>query len=457
MKVNIKNRRIIYTLIVTLIVVFSASFAILMTIERNDYRNFLQSQYSKNMYDLINDVENIEDNLSKVAVAGTPEQDIIIFQEIFRYSSNASDRLHSLPIPQETIENTSKFLSQVGDFCYTLVRSSSEGKQLSEDQYKLIDDLSDQSYKLMENLNIVLQDINRGRVKWGDIRKKVGGVLAKGENNLVTDKFKVIQKQVAQYPALIYDGPFSDNVLDIKPKVEANPKVTKEQAMEQVKNILGRDRVESIEEKQESNRTKISAYSFNIKLKNRKNEESVVCDVSKNGGKLVYLLDNKKMNKPSMDEKKAIEMGNKFLDNAGYKNMIPTYTLKYEDNVTISYIYNLNGINIYPDQIKLKVALDDGSIIGVEADKYLVSHMDNRSIPKVKISAEEARKKVSKRLNISNMKLAIIPTETNQEVLCYEYSGSYRDNIFKVYINAENGSAQKIIKIINTPNGQLAM
>ena len=47
------KKRMLYTSAVTIIVVFSTTFAILMFLERLDYRNYLQGEYSKNMYELI--------------------------------------------------------------------------------------------------------------------------------------------------------------------------------------------------------------------------------------------------------------------------------------------------------------------------------------------------------------------------------------------------------------------
>lgn len=39
-----------------------------------------------------------------------------------------------------------------------------------------------------------------------------------------------MQKQVMQYPALIYDGPFSDNTLKITPKVNSEKNISESQA-----------------------------------------------------------------------------------------------------------------------------------------------------------------------------------------------------------------------------------
>lgn len=456
-KDNTVKKRIIYTLIVTLIVVFSSTFAILMTLERTDYRNYLQGQYSKNIYELLTAVDNIQDNLSKSAIVDDKNQRMLIFEEIFRYSTMASDRLHSLPIPQERVNETSKFLIQVGDFCYTLVKDSVSGEEITEEQLSAIDNLSDQSYELRENLNGLLQEINEGKVKWGEIRKKATGVLPKSEEDVVGQKFQNIQKQVAQYPALIYDGPFSENILEIEPKVNEEKEVSIEEAKDFLKKALANRDIKDIKERNSESNTKIESYGFNVTLNGRDEKENIVCDISKRGGKVIYLMDNKALNKPNIELEKAIEIGKEYLESLGYENMQPTYTLKYEDNVTINYVFTIDDILVYTDQIKLKVALDNGDIIGMEADKYLVSHTKNREIPTININADEGKENIGKRLELKNIKLVIVPGEMNKEKLCYEYSGTYRDDEYKVYIDVTSGNFERIIKIINTVNGKLAI
>ena len=99
------RKRKIYTMVVTLIVVFTTTFAILMTLERMDYRNYLQGEYSKSMYQLIESVRNIKADLSKSAIVGSREQSIVIFGDIFRFADTANDKIHSLPIEQQYIHN----------------------------------------------------------------------------------------------------------------------------------------------------------------------------------------------------------------------------------------------------------------------------------------------------------------------------------------------------------------
>ena len=136
--------------------------------------------------------------------------------------------------------------------------------------------------------------------------------------------------------------------------------------------------------------------------------------------------------------------------------MKATYYLKQEGIVTINYAYNQNGVIMYPDLIKVKVALDDGEILGIETTGYLNNHQE-RKISNAKISKEEAKKTLNKDLEITSEGFAIIPTEWKTEIFCYEFKGKVDGQEFLVYINCENGREEDILVIKDTPNGTLTM
>ena len=111
---------------------------------------------------------------------------------------------------------------------------------------------------------------------------------------------------------------------------------------------------------------------------------------------------------------------------------------------------------MYPDLIKVKVALDNGDILGIETTGYLNNHC-NRDLSNIKITKDDAKKVLNSKLNIESEGLAIIPTEWQTEILCYEFKGKINDTEFLVYINAENGNEEDILVIKDTPNGILTM
>ena len=136
--------------------------------------------------------------------------------------------------------------------------------------------------------------------------------------------------------------------------------------------------------------------------------------------------------------------------------MQATYFLKQDGIVTINYAYNQNGVIVYSDLIKVKVALDNGEIMGMETTGYLNSHCD-RDLSNSKITMEEAKTKINNRLELTSEGMAIIPTEWQTEILCYEFKGKVDGTDFLVYINAETGEEEDILIITNTPNGTLTI
>ena len=157
-----------------------------------------------------------------------------------------------------------------------------------------------------------------------------------------------------------------------------------------------------------------------------------------------------------LSNEEADSKGKEYLEKRGYTNMKETYYLKQEGIMTINYAYIQDGVVMYPDLIKVKVALDNGDILGIETTGYLNNHTI-RNISNVKITKEEAKKTLNSQLNIESEGMAVIPTEWQTEILCYEFKGKVDDTEFLVYINAENGREEDILVIKDTPNGILTM
>lgn len=197
----------------------------------------------------------------------------------------------------------------------------------------------------------------------------------------------------------------------------------------------------------------IPVYDFSVK---NNNEETINISISKKGGHIVFMNSNRDVNSEIISQEEADKKGKEFLESKGFNNMKETYYLKQEGIVTINYAYSQNNTVMYPDLIKVKVALDNGEVLGIETTGYLNNHTE-RNIGNIKIAKEEAKKNLNKDLQIESEGMAVIPTEWKTEILCYEFKGKVDDREFLVYINAENGREEDILIITNTPNGTLTM
>lgn len=398
-------------------------------------------------------MQNVESYLAKSVISSTPEQGAETLTHLWREANLAQSYLSRLPIESQELENTEKFLNQVSDYSYTLSRKNIYDEKLSEDDLKNLKDLHGYSVELENTLNQLSEDLNSGRFKWGELTKKGSIAFAQQVDNISKESFSNLEENFHEYSGLIYDGAFSEHLTGQEKKGLTGEDIEEEQAKKKAEEFIGKDEVKEITNLGYSENASVPSYDFSI---TNKKDETINISISKKGGHIVYMNSNREVNTETISQEEANKKGKEFLNNKGFKNMKETYYLKQEGIVTINYAYMQDNVVIYPDLIKVKVALDNGDVLGMETSGYLNNHT-TRDISKIKISQQEAKKKLNKDLEIESEGLAIIPTEWKTEILCYEFKGKVDGREFLVYINSENGKEEDILIIKNTPNGTLTM
>ncbi|AUG56035.1 germination protein YpeB [Acetivibrio saccincola] len=419
-------------------------------------RQELDNQYNRAFYEMVGYVDNVQALLIKSLITSTPNATATTMQEAWRQANLAQANLGQLPVSQHALANTAKFLAQVGDLAYSINNKNMEGKNLDEKEYKMIEQLHGYAESLNKSLNDLQSQISSGRIKWGELREKGTPLFKRTSSEMPKEQFENIDKTFVDYPTLIYDGPFSDHLTKIEPKGLTGEDLNQDEAKEYVIKFFGKDKVERVDTVGKNDNSDIKTYTYNVVFKDGSEDDIATVDVTQKGGHVLWMLRNRDTGQETVDIDKAKELGKKFLEERGYKGMVDTYYLKEDGTATINYAYQQEGVTIYPDLIKVKIALDNGEIVGFESKGYLYAHIE-RNIPEPKITEEEARSMIGDRMEIVSSGLAIIPTDYKTELFTYEFKGKLNDRDFIVYINAETGKEEKILMIVDTPNGILTM
>lgn len=451
-KNRLKDRHML-TIIVVLVGIIAA-LGIYAYKKQTEFRQASENQYNLAFYELVDYVQNVENYLAKSLISTTPEHGAETLTRVWREANLAQTYLAQLPIEGNELSNTAKFLNQVSDYSYTLSRKNINRESLSQEDLKNLKELHGYSVELENTLNQLSNDINQGRVKWGELTKKGTTAFAQQVSNISKDSFSNIESTFHEYAGLIYDGAFSEHITSVEKKGLTGEDVTEEAAMQSAKNFIGEDKIEEINSLGLSENTDMPTYDFSVKLKNGEKNNEATISVTKKGAHILYMNYNRDVTAESISQEQADEIGKKFLQEKGFPNMKETYYLKQDGIVTINYAYSQNDVTMYPDLVKLKIALDNGEILGIETTGYLNSHYE-RTLSEPKVSKEEAKKILNPELEIQSEGLAMIPTEFKTEILCWEFKGRVDETDFLVYINAENGKEEDILTIINTPNGTL--
>lgn len=456
-KNRLKDRHML-TLVVTLIVVIAA-FGLYTYKRERDFRQISENDYNMAFFELVDYVQNVETYLAKSLISSTPEHGAETLTHVWREANLAQSYLARLPIGSQELSNTSKFLNQVSDYSFTLSRKNIYNEPLSQEELDNLKELHDYSVELENTLNQLSADMNDGRIKWGELTKKGSKVFATQVSNISKDSFNNLEENFHEYAGLIYDGAFSEHLTSQEKKGLTGEKIDEEKAKQIAIEFIGKDKINEVSSKGLSENTDMPSYDFDIKTNNKK-DNLITVSVSQKGGHVVFMDYDREVEAQTITEDRANEIGINFLNEKGFPNMKETYYLKESGILTINYAYNQKTSNgdviIYPDLIKLKIALDNGEVLGIETTGYLNSHYE-RQIPEVKISKETARQNLNKNIEIKSEALAIIPTQFQTEIFCWEFKGSVDNTEFLVYINAETGKEEDILVIKDTPNGTLTM
>lgn len=439
--------------VICVLLIVVIALGILLYSKQREYRQASENSYNMAFYELVDYVQNVETYLAKSLISSTSEHGAETLTNLWREANLAQAYLSQLPIESQELENTEKFLNQVSDYSYSLSRKNIYNEDLSDEDLKNLKELHSYSVELENTLNQLSDDLNNGRFSWGELTKKGTVAFAQQVDNISKESFSNLEENFHEYSGLIYDGAFSEHLTNNEKKGLTGEDVDEEKAKQIAEEFVGKDNIKETSNLGFSENATIPVYDFSIK--NQK-DETINISVSKKGGHIVSMNANRAVNSEIISQEEADAKGKEFLESKGFKNMKETYYLKQEGIVTINYAATQNDVVMYPDLIKVKVALDNGEILGIETTGYLNNHTQ-RDVSKIKITKEEAKKTLNKDLQIESEGLAVIPTEWQSEILCYEFKGKVDDREFLVYINAENGREEDILIITNTPNGTLTM
>ncbi len=434
------KRTYIFGVILTGVLSAMVVFGIYQDIRAEKYANEIKMDYQRSFTEMVQYVDDLKLSLEKSQFVNDPYQMMRLSEEIYRQAAFASANLAMLPLKTEPLENLSEFLNQSGDYARALSFKMLSGTTVSEKEYENLSNLTEYASIVATALDRDLEDLYNGTL---DIRRVAEGATASGIDKAMGE----IEDQLHDYPALIYDGPFSSHLTD-KESVFLNdkPEITKEEAVARAKAFAGMGkRLKCVEET-----GNIPAYYLY--------DEDNLCSIAltKNGGYLLSYLNDRNIGEATIDVAEAKIIGAQFLKTIGFENMRENYYETISNVAVINYASYQEGYTVYPDLVKVKVALDTGEVVGCETRGYLMYHK-KRDIPTVKVSVEDAKAKINPNVTIKSTTLAIIPKDDGREDFCWQVEGQIDDRRCLIYVNTQTGAEEKIFLLIESPTGVLAV
>lgn len=407
-----------------------------------NYRQQSENAYRRAFIELCDHMDNLQTALGKLRVTAAPGQYMLLLDDIWRLSGACVSLMGQIPAAHLDRAELNSFVVRIGDYAHALSKKAlnAEGRSAEDDE---------QLNLLYASCVRISRELN-DRLSIGDIPT---AAIANEDYYQSGDAEQGVKEDedIAKFPTLIYDGPFSESSEKLEPRGLGGPSVTAEAARTIAQRLTLAADLESDGETGGS----IPTWDFRAA---QQDGSELYASISKQGGKLVWFMGSAAGNAngiPAEDRQRRLKAAAQdWLGMAGYDNMQATYAQYYGGAAVINFAATLDGIILYNDLVKVWVDMETEKVIGADARNYIFSHAE-RELETPAISAEEAEAKVSLNLEIEARALALIPLTVETEKLCYEFKGRCGDDEYIVYIDAQTGEERQIFTIINTENGQL--
>ena len=424
-------------------VLIAAGFTLKSRMELKSYRLEIQNNYSRSLNELSESVNNISLALEKVQYVNSAKQMSGMAAQLLTESENAKNALSQLPSGNGELTVLNRFLSQVGNYAMAVSKSLISGNQPNDEYSGNIELLKNTAQIITETIKN--SDISYAAPeKWAqELNKKLDNTA---DGDSLADSLGSIEESLTDYPTLVYDGPYSDHILEKEPvMLKDAQKVNEAQAQVKAAEISGIEKEKIVYE--EKTGGKMPAYRFS--------SEDTTVSITEAGGYPLYMRKSRNIGDYVLEYRQALDKARRFLEKIGMSGFTETYFFTDEGVCVISFAY-LDGQTIcYTDLVKVGVAMDNGEIMLYETGGYLSNHTD-RAFETPAISSDDAAAKVSERLSIRETALALIPTKSGGEVRCYEFVCTAEDGQeILVYINAVTGEEEDILILLKSDGGTL--
>lgn len=419
------------------------------------YRTTTESLYQRAFSELVNSMYELQIMLSKLMVSEAPSTIALTCDDIWRESGVCVGLMGQIPQSHVDTLALNRFLVQLGDYARSISKRVLRGIPVSDTDRKQLSELYAKSVEISDMLQ---ERLNAGDIPIESMTAETffsSAVGSGGSGEKEHSEDSSGANEQGEFPTLIYDGPFSESTEKLEPVGITGDEIDENAALRAAYKLLGGQGV-TLESAGRSDGD-IPAYDF---FGSMQDGREVDISITARGGHMLWLMSSAVSDReglPSEEEsKKYIECGADWLNRQGYENMEPTYAQYYGGSALICYASSQNDVIIYNDLIKVWVDRETMDIIGADARNYLFSHVE-RDIPQPQISTDEAAGMISPNLKVEKTALALIPLTAQTEALCYEFRGTFGEDEYVIYINAQTGDEEQIFRIINGEDGQLTI
>lgn len=429
----------VVSLVIILTCVLIAYYQVYTSSKQN--ANILEGVYTSSYYSMVDNVNNLAVDLSKYSTLSTNKAKVSTLQDMMVDCNYILAGLSVLPINEENVVSATKFFNQVNGLCEAYLNQLNSGNDLSLQQELVFDEVGLVVGKIKANFN----EQNYGMYDTG-FNFIDASIFDNTGMNELSAGMGDLTKESIDYPAMIFDGPFSTALETSVVKGLPEKEISLENAYDYLKNVVYKNRKDVKIEYQNETNGDIATYDFKVEVEGK----DFNSQVSKRGGLLITISGYAEGGDAVMSGEQASEMAKSFANNIGFENMESVWLEVHKNVAYINLAPVENSIIMYPDLVKVKVDLTAQEIIGFEAVNYALNHID-RDV-EFNLSVSEAESLLGFDYNILKTSKAVIRLDSGKEIATYEFITERIDGMYFYYVDANKLEISKTLKLVKIKN-----
>ena len=410
-------------------------------IDMKNTKDGIAAGYRSNTHELIGIMENVDNDLDRVRISNTPEQQGRILTDLLVQTRLAELDLEKMPISAESDRNVTTFLNRVGATCERMLAKLRRGEPLSSEDQETLARLYKTNHEIraeIENLSEKMTDndlmdyINKGKGMLADVLDRLEKMTL-GENGVLGDMKSKMQGAGKERKA---EMPMPDDHGEAK----IDPSKAEDLCMVYFADY-------KISEFQCVGETVSHGYgAYNVQGYDD-NGTQLFAEIDYKTGDLLRFDYYEDCNEETFDYQNAQKIAEEFLENIGYDDMVSVRVRGNGTNADFTFVYEDDDVLFYPDTVKVKVCRTRGIVMGMDATKYLKNHKD-REEPSVQITEKQARENLHKDLEVESARLCVVQTARGERA-AYEFLCSYGEERYFIYTDANDGREISIVNLKN--------
>ncbi|GAB3052731.1 germination protein YpeB [Virgibacillus ainsalahensis] len=359
--------------------------------------------------------------------------------DIWRLTSEALADVGQLPLGLLPFNKTEEFLSDIGDFTYRTAVRNLKDEPLSEEETESLEQLYKQSGDIKDELRQVQHVALDNNLRWMDVQLALANEDEQMDNTII-DGLKTVEKKVEGFSESNAITGTSSKEHEFK-SLNGND-ISEEEALNRAKELFNVNNKQNFNITESGEGSDIPMYSISY----HNGEKRAYMDMSVQGGHPLTFLVDRTINEKKLSLNEGMKKAETYLEQFEFDELELFDSSEYDNIGVYSFLYTQDDVRVYSDAMEIKVGLDNGDILGFTARNYFMNHSD-RDIPEPEITESEAKERVNPNVEIQEEFLAVIDNDLGDEVLTYEFLGTLDNETYRIFINAMDGSEEKVEKL----------